>query len=110
MHALTRDCPLTCLELLLSVPACHALQEGCPGPHPTVGHVVDLYDSEEMARLRWVGVKGSLEIVTCLASAGLISRPSPPAPAPVRPPERPLPPGWAGAAQPRRMRTWLFAE
>jgi hypothetical protein len=101
MHALTRDCPLTCLELLLSVPAYHALQDGCSGPHPTVGHVVDLYDSKEMASLRRVGVKRSLEIETCLTSAGLISGPSPPVHTPARPPEPALPPERVGAAQPR---------
>jgi hypothetical protein len=108
IHPLTRECPLTCLELLLSIPAYHALQAGCPGPHPTVGHVVDLYDSKQISSLARVGVKRSLEVETCLASAGLIIRPSPPVPAPACEPEPPLPTGWSGAAQPRGMRTRLF--
>ncbi len=58
MHPLTRDCPLTCLKPLLPTLALHALQTACPGPHPTVGHIADLYRRQQITSIRYIGVRG----------------------------------------------------
>lgn len=79
MHTLTRDCPLTCLEPLLPARAYHALQAVCPGPHPTVGHVVELYQGQMITSIRRIGVQGALRIETCLTRARLIGQPAAPA-------------------------------
>jgi hypothetical protein len=88
MHALTLNCPLTCLEPLLPARAYHALQAACPGPHPKIGHVVDLYRRQEITRIPRIGAQAAFQIQTCLASAGLIGPATTPAgdppPAPAR--------------------------
>jgi hypothetical protein len=98
MHALTRDCPLTCLELPLSAAAYNALRFASVGPHPTVGDVVDLYLKKQLADLHRIGVKRSLEIEACLAGAGLIGQAAE-ADAPVGSGQLPpVPPGWSGTS------------
>lgn len=109
MHALTRDCPVTCLELLLSTVAYNALRCASPGPHPTVGDIVDLYHDKQLADIDRIGVKRSLEIETCLTRAGLIGHATE-SDAPVgsgQPP--PIPTGWPGT-EPPRLPTCLFVE
>lgn len=112
MHALNRDCPLTCLRLLLSTAACNRLWHGCPGPHPTIGDVVDLHASRELAGIPNTGPIRIREIENCLTRAGLIGDDSQPAGNPDAPADSgqppPIPQGWSGITGPRSMRTGLF--
>jgi hypothetical protein len=121
MHALTRDCPLTCLEPLLPAQTYHALQAACPRSHPTVGHVADLHRRQAITSIRRIGAQGFLRIETCLAGAGLIEQSSPPDPAPAGTPEPPgpqhlatepppIPAGWSGVTTPARRVRGLFVE
>jgi hypothetical protein len=77
MHAHTRDCPLACLQPLLSTGVYNSLRRECSstavGPHPTVGDVADLYHKEQIASIDRIGAKRLLEIETCLTDIGLIS-------------------------------------
>jgi hypothetical protein len=77
MHAHTRDCPLTCLQPLLTTVAYNLLRAEClficGDGEPAVSHAVRLYTNGQLADIRNIGPVRFAEITACLAHAGLIS-------------------------------------
>jgi len=101
MHVHTRDCPLACLQPLLSAAAWNLLRAECllisHGTEPTAGHAVDLYTRRQLPTIHGIGPARLAEIQTALTSAGLTA----PAAASA-PPGQPGPAAHDGQALPLR--------
>ena len=69
-HVHVRDCPVTCLRAILSPQSYGLLRSECAlicgARDPTVGHAVSLYESGQLAAVRYVGPARLAEIRTCL--------------------------------------------
>jgi len=69
-HAITRDCPVSCLYVLLPSRAVTLLI--CELPHGTVSDVITLYREGELAEIRGLGASGINRVRTALVVSGLI--------------------------------------
>jgi hypothetical protein len=103
MHAHARDCPLTCLQPLISTRAYNALLQECSttGPHPTMGDAADLYNTGELATVRGIGTRSHGKIETTLTNAGFTAHTRPP-PRPRSTPSCPQRPASPAACTPAR--------
>jgi hypothetical protein len=77
-HVLASDCPLWCLEHEIPTNAFNALKHELrwkAGGHPTVGQVIDLYQHEQLAAIRGIGLCSIARIGDVLDRAGILIEP-----------------------------------
>jgi len=109
-HSHVRDCPVTCLKEILSPQSYGLLRSECAlicgARDPTVGHAVSLYESGQLAAVRYIGPARLAEIRTCLVGLGLLTGPA------GHPEPPPVLAGWSGTWTPpgNRTRGGLFVS